>query len=158
MYKASFEVPIVPQRFISVVPAESDRSAHLPLPSASLISYSHSPPPSFIYLPFHSNRLLQWHGAQVKTHCLSAWWMDQWRRERRSGWGGVEEEKVTVFPESKPPVFDHGECCCWSLRCVLSLTSHGWLAGWTWWGFGVCGAGGGGVTRCYMSSGSHRQL
>lgn len=58
---------------------------------------------------------------------MSAWWMDQRRRERS---GEVAEEKVTVFPESKRLVFDHWDRWCWSFMGCL-VTDLRWLAGWT---------------------------
>lgn len=106
---------------------------HTSLYLLPIASYSPSPPLSFIYLLLHSNRLLQWHRAQVKTHRLSAWWMDQCRRGKEGRVGELEEEKVTVFLESKPPVFDHGGCRYWSLRCASSLALDGRL-NWTWQG------------------------
>lgn len=93
----SFEMPIVPQKFISVVSVQPDHSPHLPLPSVSFISYSPYPPLS----TSPSSQIgcsvsLEQPIAVLKTHCLSAWWMDQWGQK-----GGMEMEagkgKVTVF-------------------------------------------------------------
>lgn len=141
IYKPSFELPIVPQRFISVVwalttPPFTFCLSHLFFTFSSAFLYLPPPP-----LSCDTEHKLK------HTACLR----DEWICGGEKGGvdGEVEEEKVTVFPESKPPVFDHEEWWCWSLRCVSSLTSHGRLAGWTWWGFGVFGAEDGSHTRCY---------
>ena len=114
----SFEAPIVPQRFISVVSAQSDLSPHLPVSPLSLSSLIHLP----LRLSLSTSSSAQI-GCSSDTehklkHTLPVCVMNgsveergERRRRRRRG-REVEEEKVTVFPESKPPVFDHGESCC----------------------------------------------
>ncbi len=65
----------------------------------------------FIYLP-----LLQIGCSSDTEHKLkhTACLCDEWISGGEKGGvdGEVEEEKVTVLHESKPPVFDHGECWC----------------------------------------------
>lgn len=133
----------VPQKFISILSVQSDRSPLLTLTHFLLHLPSSTPPSTQTGCSSDTEHKLK------RTACLCDEWISG--GEKRGVDGEVEEEKVTVFPESKPPLFDHRENWCWSSRCVLSLASHGWLAGWTWWGFIVCGAGGGGHARCYTS-------
>lgn len=61
------------------------------------------------------------------TACLRDEWIRGGEKGGRSG--EVEEEKVTVFPESKRSAFDHWERWCWSFKGCL-VTDLRWLAGW----------------------------
>jgi len=90
--------------FISVVSAQSDLSPHL----LSCLIFSSA----FLYLFILYPQKGFGSDTEHKLHCLPVCVMNGSVEGRGGEDWEVEEEKVTVFPESKPPVFDHGQSPC----------------------------------------------